>query len=292
MSVSDSRPDGLAEHQVSEVELARRAYRKKQQLQSVMTSLISTIVFVAIIVIGLKMSPGWPRVKETFFSAEYFVSSFPEILKGLWLNIKVLAIALVGVAIFATLLALVRTSNNPVLFPLRALAALYTTIMRGIPMIVVLYLIGFGIPGLGIFGRIDPSVLGTIAVIMGYSAYVAEVLRAGFNDVHPSQRASARSLGLTAGQTTRMIVIPQALRKVAPALMNDFISMQKDVGLISVLGAVDAVRAAQIEVASTYNFTPYVVASLLFILMSVPFILLNDWYSARLRKRELSGGTV
>ncbi len=292
MSVSDSRPDGLAEHQVSEVELDRRAYRKKQQLQSVVTSLISTIVFVAIIVIGLKMSPGWPRVKETFFSAEYFVSSFPEILKGLWLNIKVLAIALVGVAIFATLIALVRTSNNPVLFPLRALAALYTTIMRGIPMIVVLYLIGFGIPGLGIFGRIDPSVLGTIAVIMGYSAYVAEVLRAGFNDVHPSQRASARSLGLTAGQTTRMIVIPQALRKVAPALMNDFISMQKDVGLISVLGAVDAVRAAQIEVASTYNFTPYVVASLLFILMSVPFILLNDWYSARLRKRELSGGTV
>lgn len=292
MSVSDHRPDDLAEHQVSEVELSRRAYRKKQQLQSVATSLISTIVFVAIIVIGLKMSPGWPRVKETFFSAEYFVSSFPEILKGLWLNVKVLAVALIGVAIFATLIALVRTSNNPVLFPLRALAALYTTIMRGIPMIVVLYLIGFGIPGLGIFGRIDPSILGTVAVIMGYSAYVAEVLRAGFNDVHPSQRASARSLGLTAGQTTRMIVIPQALRKVAPALMNDFISMQKDVGLISVLGAVDAVRAAQIEVASTYNFTPYVVASLLFILMSVPFILLNDWYSARLRKRELSGGTV
>lgn len=292
MSVSDHRPDDLAEHQDSEVELSRRAYRKKQQLQSVATSLISTIVFAAIIVIGLKMSPGWPRVKETFFSAEYFVSSFPEILKGLWLNVKVLAVALIGVAIFATLIALVRTSNNPVLFPLRALAALYTTIMRGIPMIVVLYLIGFGIPGLGIFGRIDPSILGTVAVIMGYSAYVAEVLRAGFNDVHPSQRASARSLGLTAGQTTRMIVIPQALRKVAPALMNDFISMQKDVGLISVLGAVDAVRAAQIEVASTYNFTPYVVASLLFILMSVPFILLNDWYSARLRKRELSGGTV
>lgn len=292
MSVSDHRPDDLAEHQVSEVELSRRAYRKKQQLQSVATSLISTIVFAAIIVIGLKMSPGWPRVKETFFSAEYFVSSFPEILKGLWLNVKVLAVALIGVAIFATLIALVRTSNNPVLFPLRALAALYTTIMRGIPMIVVLYLIGFGIPGLGIFGRIDPSILGTVAVIMGYSAYVAEVLRAGFNDVHPSQRASARSLGLTAGQTTRMIVIPQALRKVAPALMNDFISMQKDVGLISVLGAVDAVHAAQIEVASTYNFTPYVVASLLFILMSVPFILLNDWYSARLRKRELSGGTV
>lgn len=292
MSISDNRPDDLAGHQTSEVELSRRAYRKRQQLKSVITSLISTIVLAAIIVVGLEMSPGWPRVKETFFSPEYFAASLPEVLAGLWLNVKVLVVALIGVAIFATLIALVRTSNNPVLFPLRVLAALYTTIMRGVPMIVVLYLIGFGIPDLGIFGRIDPSLLGTIAVVMGYSAYVAEVLRAGFNDVHPSQRASARSLGLTAGQTTRMIVIPQALRKVAPALMNDFISMQKDVGLISVLGAVDAVRAAQIEVASTYNFTPYVVASLLFILMSVPFILLNDWYTARLRKRELSGGTV
>lgn len=199
---------------------------------------------------------------------------------------------MVGVAILSTLIALVRTSRSPILFPLRILALIYTTVMRGVPIIVVLYLIGFGIPGLGLFGRIDPSVLGTIAVVMGYSAYVSEVLRAGFNDVHPSQRASARSLGLTSGQTTRLIVIPQALRKVAPALMNDFISMQKDVGLISVLGAVDAVRAAQIDVASTYNFTPYVVASLLFILMSVPFILLNDWYTERLRKRELSGGTV
>lgn len=292
MSISDNRPDDLAGHQTSEVELSRRAYRKRQQLKSVITSLISTIVLAAIIVVGLEMSPGWPRVKETFFSPEYFATSLPEVLTGLWLNVKVLVVALIGVAIFATLIALVRTSNNPVLFPLRVLAALYTTIMRGVPMIVVLYLIGFGIPGLGIFGRIDPSLLGTIAVVMGYSAYVAEVLRAGFNDVHPSQRASARSLGLTAGQTTRIIVIPQALRKVAPALMNDFISMQKDVGLISVLGAVDAVRAAQIEVASTYNFTPYVAASLLFILMSVPFILLNDWYTARLRKRELSGGTV
>ena len=277
---------------VSAVEQDRRAYRRRQQLKSVAVSLVSTIALVAIVIIGLKMSPGWPRVKQTFFSPDYFAKAFPDLLKGLWLNLKVLAVAVVGVAVVGTLIALVRTSRNPVMFPFRALAALYTTVMRGIPMIVLLYLIGFGIPGLGLFGRIDPAVLGTIAVVMGYSAYVAEVLRAGFNDVHPSQRASARSLGLTAGQTTWMVVIPQALRKVAPALMNDFISMQKDVGLISVLGAVDAVRAAQIEVASSYNFTPYVAASLLFILMSVPFILLNDWYTERLRKRELSGGTV
>ncbi|MBW3078642.1 amino acid ABC transporter permease [Bifidobacterium simiiventris] len=289
----DLATDAAATPPVSEVELSRRAYRRRQQLKSVVTSLVSTIVLAVIVVVGLQLSPGWPRVKQTFFSAEYFAKSFPEVLDGLWLNLKVLVVAVIGVAIFATLIALVRTSKSPVMFPLRALAAIYTTVMRGIPMIVILYLIGFGIPGLGLTKqRIDPSLLGTIAVIMGYSAYVAEVLRAGFNDVHPSQRASARSLGLTAGQTTWLVVVPQALRKVAPALMNDFISMQKDVGLISVLGAVDAVRAAQIEVASSYNFTPYVVASLLFILMSVPFILLNDWYSERLRKREQSGGTV
>lgn len=278
--------------QISQVELQRRAYRTAQRRKSIITSLMSTVVLIVVVVLVLKNSPGWPRVKETFFSGEYFMRSLPEVGKGLLLNIRILVIAVLGVAVVATALALLRTSKSPVLFPLRAIAAFYTTIMRGIPMIVLLYLIGFGIPGLNPTHRIDPSLLGTIAVIMGYSAYVAEVLRAGFNDVHPSQRASARSLGLSAGQTTWLVVIPQAIRKVTPALMNDFISMQKDVGLISVLGAVDAVRAAQIEVAHSYNFTPYVVASLLFILMSVPFILFSDWYSERLRKRELSGGTV
>ena len=218
--------------------------------------------------------------------------AWPQVVEGLWLNVRVLFVAVIGVAILGTALALVRMTKSAIMFPLRVLARFYTTIMRGIPMIVVLYLIGFGIPGLGIFGRIDKALLGTIAVVMSYSAYVAEVLRAGFEDVHPSQRASARSLGLTTVQTMWYVIIPQGLRKVAPALMNDFISMQKDVGLISTLGAVDAVRAAQIVVAKTYNFTPYVVASILFILLSVPFILLNDWYSERLRKREQTGGMV
>lgn len=280
------------QQQISPVEIERRSFRRKQQVQSVLTSLVSTVVFVLVIGTALKLSPGWATVKETFFSPEYFVKSLPAIVDGLLLNIRVLLVSVVGVALLSVLLALVRTSRSPLLFPLRLLAVIYTTVMRGVPIIVVLYLIGFGIPGLGIFGRIPAAVLGTIAVILGYSAYVAEVLRAGFDDVHPSQRASARSLGLTSGQTTWMVVIPQGLRKVAPALMNDFISMQKDVGLISVLGAVDAVRAAQIEVATSYNFTPYVVASILFVLLSLPFIFLNDWYGARLRKRELSGGAV
>lgn len=278
--------------EVSDVEKGREEYRRRERTRSHITSLISSVALVLLIALTLHFSPGWPRVKESFFSPEYFALSFPQVLDGLWLNIRVLGVALIGVAIFGTALALIRMTTSAVMFPLRVLARFYTTVMRGIPMIVVLYLIGFGIPGLGLFGRMDKAVLGTVAVIMSYSAYIAEVLRAGFQDVHPSQRASARSLGLTQGQTMRLVVIPQGLRKVAPALMNDFISMQKDVGLISTLGAVDAVRAAQIVVATTYNFTPYIVASLLFIAMSVPFILLNDWYSDRLRKREQTGGLV
>jgi polar amino acid transport system permease protein len=277
----------------SDVELGRRATRRREHIRSITTSIISSLALALVVYTGLKLSPGWTRVKESFFSGQYFASSFMNVLRGLWLNVQVLFFAVIGVAILGLVIALLRTSRSAILFPLRILAMVYTTVLRGIPMIVVLYLIGFGIPGLGIFpGRIDPAILGTIAIILAYSAYVAEVLRAGLESVHPSQRASARSLGLSAGKTMRLVIIPQALRKIAPALMNDFISMQKDVGLISVLGAVDAVRAAQIDVATSYNFTPYVVASVLFILLSIPFIILNDWYSDRLRKRELSGGTV
>lgn len=278
--------------QVSAVELERERYRRRQGINSTIVSMVSTLVFALLVAAILHLSPGWPLVRQSFFDGSAFVKSLPKIIEGLWLNVKVLLFSLVGVAVISTLLALLRISKSPALFPLRVLAAAYTTLMRGIPMIVVLYLVGFGIPGLGLFGRIPAALLGTIAIIMGYSAYTAEDLRAGFQDVNPGQRASARSLGLTAGQTVRLVIIPQALRKIAPVLMNTFISMQKDVGLISVLGAVDAVRAAQIQVAQTYNFTPYVAASVVFILMSVPFIILNDWYTNRLRQREQSGGMV
>lgn len=278
--------------EISPVEQERQAFRKRQGRRSVLISIASTFVLAAAIVATLHFAPGWPRVQETFFSPHYFAKSFPLVLNGLWLNVRVLIYSLIGTAFFGTLLAVIRISKSPVLFPLRALALAYTTIMRGIPMLVVLYIVGFGIPGLGLFGRIPIEILGTVAVTMSYSAYIAEVLRAGFQDVSPQQRASARSIGLSSGQTIRLVIIPQALRKIAPALMNDFIAMQKDVGLISTLGAIDAVRAAQVQVALTFNFTPYIVASVLFILMSVPFIILNDWYTAKLRKREQTGGMV
>ena len=279
-------------YEVSPVEQERQIFRKRQGARSIIISIVSTIVLAAAIIVTLHFAPGWPRVQHTFFSGEQFVKSFPVVLDGLWLNVRVLIYSLIGTAVFGTLLAVIRISKSAVLFPLRILAQAYTTIMRGIPMLVVLYIIGFGIPGLGIFGRIPVGVLGTIAVTMSYSAYIAEVLRAGFQDVSPQTRASARSLGLTSGQTVRLVIIPQALRKIAPALMNDFIAMQKDVGLISTLGAIDAVRAAQVQVALTFNFTPYIVASVLFILMSVPFVIINDWYTAKLRKREQTGGMV
>lgn len=183
---------GSSKDAVSDVELEREEYRRRQNVRSHLTSVVSSLAFVGLVAFGLSNSPGWPRVQQSFFSPEYFAQAWPQVLDGLLLNLRVLVVAVIGVAILGTALALCRITTSAVMFPLRVVARLYTTIMRGIPMLVVLYLIGFGIPGLGIFGRIDPAILGTVAIIMSYSAYIAEVLRAGFQDVHPSQRASAR----------------------------------------------------------------------------------------------------
>lgn len=286
MKAVDTKPEP------SQVELERRLYRKEQNTRSVLLSMVSTIIFAVFIWVAVVNSPGWANVRKSFFDASVAAEYFPSILAGLWLNIRVLLFAAVGVAIFGALLAIARTLRGPVFTPLRLAAALYTDIFRGIPLLLVLYLVGFGIPGLDIFPRLPAYVWGTIALILTYSSYVAEVLRAGIEAVHPSQRMAARSLGLSYNQTLRIVVLPQAVRKVTPALMNDFVSMQKDVGLISVLGAVDAIRSAQIAVATTYNFTPYIVAGLLFIAISWPMIRFTDWYTARTQEREQMGGQV
>ncbi|MGI9823197.1 amino acid ABC transporter permease [Agromyces sp. Marseille-Q5079] len=288
----DRGPSGAPAWQPSERELARRTFRRRQTRRSVLISAGSTIVFAGLLVWGLVGSPGWAKVRASFFDLDVAIASLPRILEGLWLNIQVLVVASIGVVIVALLLATLRTLRGPVFFPLRALAAGYTDLFRGMPLIIVLYLVGFGIPGLDFFPRVPVAVWGTVALILTYSAYVSEVFRAGIEAVHPSQRLAARSLGLGHGQTMRRVVLPQALRKVTPALMNDFVAMQKDVGLISVLGAIDAVRAAQIESAHFYNFTPYVVAGLLFVLLAWPMIRLTDWVSARMRGREQAGSIV
>jgi polar amino acid transport system permease protein len=276
----------------SDVELGRRAFRRRQTRRSILVSALSTLALAALLAAALIGSPGWAKVQQTFFDPEVAIAALPRVLQGLWLNVQVLVFASVGVLLFALLLATIRTLRGPVFFPLRALAAGYTDLFRGIPLIIVLYLVGYGIPGLDFFGRMPAAFWGTIALILTYSAYVSEVFRAGIEAVHPSQRLAARSLGLSHGQAMRRVVLPQAMRKVTPALMNDFVAMQKDVGLISVLGAVDAVRAAQIETSHFFNFTPYVVAGLLFVLLAWPMIRLTDWISARTRAREQAGSLV
>lgn len=281
----------LSDSEVSKAELDRRLYRRSQRSRSVFVAFISTLVFAIVVWFGLIATPGWTRVQESFFSWEVAVQAWPRVLDGLLLNLRVLAVAAVLVVIFGLLLAIMRTLKSPVFFPLRMLAKGYVDLFRGMPLIIVLYLVGFGIPGLRLefLGRIPAEVLGTIALTLTYSAYVSEVFRAGIESVHSSQRLAARSLGLTNAQSMRLVVLPQAVRKVVPPLMNDFVALQKDVGLISVLGAIDAVRGAQIEVAKFANFTPYVLAGLMFVLLAIPTIRLADYVTKRLSDKEQAG---
>ncbi|GAA1927599.1 amino acid ABC transporter permease [Microbacterium aoyamense] len=281
----------MSTHTPSALELERRAFRARQSQRSVLVAIASTLAFAAIVWITVIATPGWSAVQQAFFNPQIALDSLPRIWEGFLVNLQVLAFSLVTVSIVALLIAVLRTLPGPVFLPLRVLAAAYTDIFRGLPFIIVLYIVGFGIPTLT-NTRIPLVLLGTLAVTLTYSAYVAEVIRAGIEAVHPSQRLAARALGLGYTQTLRRVVLPQALRKITPPLMNDFVAMQKDVGLISILGIMDAVLAAKIEASQTYNFTPYVVAGILFVLLAIPTIRLTDWYTARLRRREQTGAIL
>jgi polar amino acid transport system permease protein len=272
---------------VTTAALDRVAYRQSRARRSILVALVSTVVFAAVLLLAVTSSPGWPRVRDSFFNLRIGWDSLPALLAGLWLNVRVLVVCQVLILIFGLGLAAVRTLGGPVWFPLRALATGYVDLFRGLPLLICLYLVGFGLPGLRLSGLpTNPVVLGALALVLIYSAYVAEVFRAGIESVHPSQLAAAKSLGLNYRRTMRLVVLPQATRRVTPALLNDFVALQKDCGLISVLGAVDAVRAAQIQVATTYNFTPYVVAGLLFVALAVPSARLADWAAKRVATRQ------
>jgi len=272
---------------VTTAAIDRVAYRQSRARRSTLIALVSTVVFAAVLLFAVTSSPGWPRVRDSFFNLRVGWDSLPALLDGLWLNIRVLVVCQVLILIFGLGLAAVRTLRGPVWFPLRALATGYVDLFRGLPLLICLYLVGFGLPGLRLTGLpTNPVLLGGLALVLIYSAYVAEVFRAGIESVHPSQLAAAKSLGLDYRRTMRLVVLPQATRRVLPALLNDFVALQKDCGLISVLGAVDAVRAAQIQAATTYNFTPYVVAGLLFVALAVPSARLADWASKRAGIRQ------
>lgn len=269
------------------VGIDRVAYRQSRARRSTLVALLSTVVFAAVVLVAVTSAPGWERVRDSFFNLRIGWESLPALLSGLWLNIRVLIVCQIQVLIVGLILAALRTLRGPVWFPLRALATGYVDLFRGLPLLICLYLVGFGLPGLRLTGLpTSPVLLGGLALVLVYSAYVAEVLRAGIESVHPSQFAAARSIGLTYRQTMRLVVLPQATRRVTPALLNDFVALQKDCGLISVLGAVDAVRAAQIQSATTYNFTPYVVAGLLFVALAVPSARLADWVARRSATRQ------
>lgn len=274
----------------SQKRIARDKERRRATRRSAYLAALSTLAVSFILIFAITNAPGWPRVQASFFDVTIAMESIPFVLQGLWLNIRVMAISAIAIMIFGTALALARTSKSPILFPIRALAAAYTDVFRGLPLLLVILLLGLGVPGLRLEGVPNSVVfLGGLALVFTYSAYVAEVLRAGIESVHPTQRMAARALGLTQFQTLRHVVMPQAIRRVTPPLLNDLVSLQKDSGLISVLGAIDAIKAAQILTARDFNFTPYLVAGVVFVLLTIPLTRVTDYLAQRIEKRRAIG---
>lgn len=275
----------------SERQLDRERRRRRADVRSGSVAAASTVLCAAVVVIVVVGSPGWPRVHETFFNWGEFTGAFPDVLRGFWLNVRIFLIAEVAILVLGLLVALARGLRTPLLFPVRALAVAYTDVFRGIPTILLVYLVGFGLPALQLQGVPEsPAVLGGFALVLSYGAYVAEVFRAGIDSIHPSQRAAARSLGLSKAQSLRYVVLPQAVRRVVPPLLNDFASLQKDTALVAVLGPLEALRQAQIHSAETFNYTPYLATAVLFIALTVPMARFTDHLAARAERRRAPGG--
>ncbi|MFH8554820.1 amino acid ABC transporter permease [Streptomyces celluloflavus] len=289
----DGRPPAGDGYAPSRRRIERERFHRTRTRRATAVAALSTLVTAVVLYFVITGSPGWQRTRETFFSAEYARQALPKVLEGLLLNLRLLVVCGAAVLLIGMLLAVARTLRGPVFFPLRALATAYTDFFRGLPLIICLLMVVFGVPALRLQGvTTDPVVLGGSALVLTYSAYVAEVFRAGIESVHPSQRAAARSLGLSSGQALRFVVLPQAVRRVVPALLNDLVSLQKDTGLVSIAGAVDAVYAAQIIAGKDFNYTPYVVAGLVFVALTIPMTRFTDWVTARMDRRRAQGGTV
>jgi polar amino acid transport system permease protein len=246
----------------------------------------STVVVAVALVLAVPQLPGWSKVRRSFFDGDTFRTTFGDLARAFAYDLQIFAWCVPCIVTVALLVAVARQVRSPALFPLRLLATIYTDLVRGVPVVLWIYLIGFGVPGLlqsREWGK--PIIWGSVALIMAYSAYVAEVFRAGIESVHESQRAAARSLGLSSAQTMRYVVGPQAIRRVVPPFMNDLVSLQKDVALVSFLGPVEALRQAQTFKASLANFTPYVGAAVLFLAVSIPLTRFTDHLLARERRR-------
>ena len=274
----------------SSFRIEREAAKARAGRRSIAVAAVSTVAVAALLYLAVTSTPGWERVQASFFSPEYALKALPDVLKGLWLNLRVMVVCEVFILAIGLAVALARTTRSPILFPLRLLAAAYTDVFRGLPLLLVILLLGLGVPALRIDGLTNSVVVwGSVALVLTYSAYVAEVIRAGIESVHPTQRMAARALGLSTAQANRHVILPQAIRRVVPPLLNDLVSLQKDSGLISVLGAIDAIKAASIITATSFNFTPYVTAGVVFVLLTIPMARAADAVTARMSRTQQQG---
>ncbi|HET9197250.1 MAG TPA: amino acid ABC transporter permease [Solirubrobacterales bacterium] len=255
----------------SDRRLEREAAKRRRHRRGQAVAALSSVVVLGGLAALILTSPGWPTVRETFFDWEVFKDSFPDVARAFWLDVKVFLIVEVAVLAVGLVVALVRIARSPAFFPLRLLAVVWVDLFRGIPTILLVFIVGFGVPALELDGvPSEPIVLGAIALTLSYSAYVAEVYRAGIRSVHRGQRDAALAVGLTEGQAMRHVILPQAVRRVAPPLLNDFVALQKDVALISILGPLEAFREAQIIESQLFNFTPLVAAAILYLAVTIP----------------------
>lgn len=274
-------PEVPAQSTVPDRRAERAAARRARDRRGATIAAISTLVVLGGLATLILTSEGWPDVRDKFFDVDEFADTFPDIAKAFWLDIRVFMIVEVAVLILGLVIALVRLSKTPAMFPLRMLSVVYVDIFRGIPVILLVYLIGFGIPALSfdLFENVQPVVYGGVGLTLCYAAYVSEVYRAGIGSIHPGQREAALSIGLTERQTLRHVVLPQAVRRVGPPLLNDFIALQKDVALIAIIGVTgEAFREAQIATATDFNYTPLLGAALLYLAVTIPLArLLDRW---------------
>jgi polar amino acid transport system permease protein len=265
----------------------RRSSLREEGARGALIAAASTVIFIGFVAWLILTSETWPAVQRQFFNWSNFQEAWPVVLPGFWLDIKMFLLAEVLILVIALAVAMVRALRGPAFFPLRVIAVTYIDLIRGVPIILLILLLGFGVPALQLPGVPNSELFwGLTALVISYSAYTAEVYRAGIESVRESQRMSAQSLGLTQVQTLRYVLVPQAIRNVIPALLNGFVSLQKDVALVFVLGVREGVRSAQIYTASTFNYTSYVVAAVLFLLVSVPVARFTDWYTDRDRRRK------
>ncbi len=256
---------------------ARAAARRARARRDTLIATVSTVAVVGALAAAILTSKGWPTVRETFFSWSSLKASLPDLLRGFWLDVRLFVSVEIVVLVLGLVIALARVSAAPALAPARLLGTLWVDVLRGVPTILVVYLVGFGVPALELSGvPSNPVLLGGAALALSYSAYVAEVYRSGIRSIHPSQAAAGLALGLTGRQTMRHVVLPQAVRRVVPPLLNDFISLQKDVALVSILGPLEAFRVAQIQASSNFEYTPLVAAALLYLCVTIPLARVVD----------------